>query len=93
MLAPIAADAERSRQEPKVIFMGDLVDRGPDSRGAMDLVAKALKRWPKYLRRNRCHLAQVWRNFSDPGAETEKLSDPQAPSTAEPSLQPSSTGI
>jgi serine/threonine protein phosphatase 1 len=47
MLAFIAADAERRRQEPKVIFLGDIVDRGPDSRGAMDLVAKTLRRWPK----------------------------------------------
>ncbi|WP_262268401.1 metallophosphoesterase [Microvirga yunnanensis] len=46
LLAFIAADAERRGQEPRVIFLGDIVDRGPDSRGAMDLVGKTLKRWP-----------------------------------------------
>lgn len=42
----IASDAERRGQAPRVIFLGDIVDRGPDSRGAMDLVASTLKRWP-----------------------------------------------
>lgn len=42
----IASDAERRGQEPRVIFLGDIVDRGPDSRGAMDLVASTLQRWP-----------------------------------------------
>ncbi|MBO1905337.1 metallophosphoesterase [Microvirga sp. 3-52] len=46
MLAFIASDAERRGQEPRVIFLGDIVDRGPDSRGAMELVARTLKRWP-----------------------------------------------
>lgn len=46
LLAFIASDADRRRQEPRVICLGDIVDRGPDSRGAMDLVASTLKRWP-----------------------------------------------
>jgi serine/threonine protein phosphatase 1 len=46
LLAFIASDADRRRQEPRVIFLGDIVDRGPDSRGAVDLVASTLKRWP-----------------------------------------------
>jgi serine/threonine protein phosphatase 1 len=46
LLSFIASDAERRRQEPRVIFLGDIVDRGPNSRGAMDLVASTLKRWP-----------------------------------------------
>jgi serine/threonine protein phosphatase 1 len=46
LLAFIASDAERRGQEPRVIFLGDIVDRGPDSRGAMDMVASTLKRWP-----------------------------------------------
>jgi serine/threonine protein phosphatase 1 len=46
LLAFIASDAERRGAEPRVIFLGDIVDRGPDSRGAMDLVGKTLKRWP-----------------------------------------------
>jgi serine/threonine protein phosphatase 1 len=32
--------------EPRVFFLGDIVDRGPDSRGAMDIVVNTLKRWP-----------------------------------------------
>jgi Calcineurin-like phosphoesterase len=46
LLAFIASDAERRGQEPRVIFLGDIVDRGPDSRGAMDLVGRTLKRRP-----------------------------------------------
>ncbi|WP_170314733.1 metallophosphoesterase [Aquibium carbonis] len=32
---------------PCVVFLGDVVDRGPDSREAMDLVCHALARWPR----------------------------------------------
>jgi serine/threonine protein phosphatase 1 len=46
LLAFIASDAEHRGQEPRVILLGDIVDSGPDSRGAMDLVASTLKRWP-----------------------------------------------
>jgi serine/threonine protein phosphatase 1 len=46
LLAFIASDAVRRGQEPRVIFLGDIVDRGSDSRGAMELVASTLKRWP-----------------------------------------------
>jgi hypothetical protein len=35
LLAFIASDADRRGQEPRVIFLGDIVDRGPDSRGAL----------------------------------------------------------
>ncbi|MBL8772751.1 MAG: serine/threonine protein phosphatase [Phenylobacterium sp.] len=40
LLADIVRDAEASRpaERPVVVFVGDYVDRGPDSRGAMDLV-------------------------------------------------------
>lgn len=31
----------------RVIFLGDLVDRGSDSKGCLDLVASTLDRWPK----------------------------------------------
>lgn len=43
MLAAIEADAGAS---PRVIFLGDVIDRGPDSRRALDLVAETLARWP-----------------------------------------------
>ena len=47
MIDFIRRDAASRRQEPRVIFLGDIVDRGPDSRGAMDLVADTLDRWPQ----------------------------------------------
>ncbi len=31
--------------DPDIIFHGDIVDRGPDSRGAMELVIDALEKW------------------------------------------------
>lgn len=46
LLAAIAEDAEQRGQPPRVIFLGDLVDRGPDSPGVLDLVARTLERWP-----------------------------------------------
>ena len=33
--------------EPRVFFLGDIVDRGPDSREAMEIVCETLKRWPE----------------------------------------------
>jgi serine/threonine protein phosphatase 1 len=32
--------------EPEIIFHGDIVDRGPDSKGALELVCQTLKKWP-----------------------------------------------
>lgn len=43
----IATDAAERGREPRVFFLGDIVDRGPDSRGALDLVAATLRRWPR----------------------------------------------
>ncbi len=43
----VATDATRRRQEPKVIFLGDIVDRGPDNKWCIELVASTLARWPK----------------------------------------------
>ncbi len=33
-------------QPPRVYFLGDIVDRGPDSRQAMEIVCETLRRWP-----------------------------------------------
>lgn len=33
-------------EQPRVFFLGDIVDRGHDSRGAMEIVRKTLERWP-----------------------------------------------
>lgn len=46
LLAFIQSDAEKRRQEPRVIFLGDVVDRGPDSRNCIELVISTLNRWP-----------------------------------------------
>jgi serine/threonine protein phosphatase 1 len=43
----IQSDAEQRRQEPRVIFLGDIVDRGPESRNCIELVLLTLSRWPK----------------------------------------------
>jgi serine/threonine protein phosphatase 1 len=43
----VEKDSARRRDDPKVMFLGDIVDRGPDSRLAMDLVVETLRRWPK----------------------------------------------
>lgn len=45
MLQEIAIDSGGS--PPRVVFLGDIVDRGPDSRQAMDLVCQALSLWPR----------------------------------------------
>ncbi|WP_189522165.1 MULTISPECIES: metallophosphoesterase [unclassified Mesorhizobium] len=47
LLATIAGDAHASDAEPRVLFLGDIVDRGPASREAMDLVCNTLARWPR----------------------------------------------
>jgi serine/threonine protein phosphatase 1 len=43
----IQLDADKRRQEPKVIFLGDIVDRGPESKRCVELVISTLNRWPK----------------------------------------------
>ena len=47
LLAAIARHAHASDAEPRVLFLGDIVDRGPCSREAMDLVCDTLARWPQ----------------------------------------------
>ena len=42
LLDAIKLDAEAAAAEPVIIFLGDIVDRGPDSRQAMDLVQKTI---------------------------------------------------
>jgi serine/threonine protein phosphatase 1 len=47
LLAAIARNTHPSGTEPRVLFLGDIVDRGPCSREAMDLVCDTLDRWPQ----------------------------------------------
>lgn len=47
LIAFIGEHAGRSGVEPQVFFLGDIVDRGPDSREAMEIVCETLKRWPQ----------------------------------------------
>ncbi|NDV87228.1 serine/threonine protein phosphatase [Aurantimonas aggregata] len=42
----IRRDSADRGLQPRVVFLGDIVDRGPDSRGALDLVIESLDRWP-----------------------------------------------
>ncbi|TKB11405.1 MAG: serine/threonine protein phosphatase [Mesorhizobium sp.] len=47
LLDAIARDAGASGSEPRVLFLGDIVDRGPSSRQALDLVCHTLERWSR----------------------------------------------
>lgn len=47
LLDAIAREADASGSEPRVLFLGDIVDRGPSSRQAMDMVCDTLERWPR----------------------------------------------
>jgi serine/threonine protein phosphatase 1 len=46
LLEAIRLDAAASSATPHIVFLGDIVDRGDDSRGAMDVVADVLDRYP-----------------------------------------------
>jgi serine/threonine protein phosphatase 1 len=47
LLNAIAREADASGSEPRVLFLGDIIDRGPSSRRALDLVCHTLERWPR----------------------------------------------
>ncbi|WP_189350039.1 metallophosphoesterase [Mesorhizobium sp. M1E.F.Ca.ET.045.02.1.1] len=47
LLDAIGREAGASGREPRVLFLGDIVDRGPSSRQALDLVCHTLERWPR----------------------------------------------
>ncbi|MHC1548822.1 metallophosphoesterase family protein [Phyllobacterium sp. K27] len=46
LLSAIRKDAEKQGTVPRVIFLGDIIDHGPDSRLAMDQVWQTLEDWP-----------------------------------------------
>ena len=46
LIDTIEQNSRIERCEPRVFFLGDFVDRGPNSRSAMDTVVDAPKRWP-----------------------------------------------
>ncbi|NKW81987.1 serine/threonine protein phosphatase [Ochrobactrum pecoris] len=46
MLDQIQTDADQRAAEYRIVFLGDIIDRGPDSRKAMDLVSKRLDACP-----------------------------------------------
>lgn len=46
LIEAIIKDADTFGSEPTFIFLGDIIDRGPDSRQAMDLVLSAISDYP-----------------------------------------------
>lgn len=46
LLSVIRNDAEKQGTVLRVIFLGDIIDHGPDSRLAMDQVCRTLEDWP-----------------------------------------------
>lgn len=46
LLAAIRGDAEKQGAAPRVIFLGDIIDHGPDRRPAMNLVHQTLEELP-----------------------------------------------
>lgn len=46
LISAIDIHAESDVDHPIIIFLGDIVDRGPDSRGAMELVRSTIRRYP-----------------------------------------------
>ncbi|MEH2580070.1 serine/threonine protein phosphatase 1 [Nitrobacteraceae bacterium AZCC 2161] len=47
MIKFIREHSQRFEGEPRVFFLGDIVDRGPDSCGAMKIVCETLRCWPR----------------------------------------------
>jgi serine/threonine protein phosphatase 1 len=46
ILSFIETFSDERNFDPTIVFHGDIVDRGPDSRGAMQLVLQTLDKWP-----------------------------------------------
>jgi len=47
LIAFLEGHSAKAQRPPRVYFLGDIVDRGPDSRGAMEIVCQTLNRWPE----------------------------------------------
>lgn len=46
MVAHVYEDSQQRECQPLVFFLGDVVDKGPDSCGAMNIVCDTIQRWP-----------------------------------------------
>lgn len=42
----IAAHSHETGRNPRIFFLGDVINRGHDPRGAMEIVRKTIERWP-----------------------------------------------
>jgi serine/threonine protein phosphatase 1 len=61
LLTKIRSDAARAPVEPLLVFLGDYVDRGPDSRGVLDLVLAGVPGFETVrLRGNHEDLMRAW---------------------------------
>jgi serine/threonine protein phosphatase 1 len=46
MIAYVHEDSRQRECQPLVFFLGDIVDKGPDSCGALNIVCDTMQRWP-----------------------------------------------
>lgn len=54
LVEEIELDAQARRTQIRIIFLGDIIDKGPSSRWAMDIVARVLRKHPlsRFIRGN-----------------------------------------
>lgn len=76
LLEPLleSIDRETPGADPRVIFLGDIIDRGPDSREAMDLVHMTLERWPSSVLVRGNHDFWFWEFMSGAQTDTARFS-------------------
>ena len=73
MLSGIAGKARDERIDYRIVFLGDIMDRGPESRKAMDLVIRTLREKPgsKLIRGNHDALPLHILDETDPAVQAD----------------------
>ncbi len=67
LIASDANDAGASQAQPQLIFLGDYVDRGPDSRGVVERIIEEQSRAPGVVALKGNHEAALLDFLADPG--------------------------